>query len=61
MVRASAGPPTGMESLTFPIPFSGPENVIRIAQAAEKFGYDSVRDNDQIAPQHCVRVAAHNR
>ena len=35
----SIGFPTGMEGLTYPIPFSDPENVIRIAQAAEKFGY----------------------
>ena len=39
-MRVSAGLPTGMEGLTYPIPFSDPENVIRIAQAAEKFGYD---------------------
>ena len=38
-MRVSAGLPTGMEGLTYPIPFSDPENVIRIAQAAEKFGY----------------------
>ena len=30
-VRISAGLPTGMEGLTYPIPFSEPENVIRIA------------------------------
>ena len=46
-MRVSAGLPTGMEGLTYPIPFSDPENVIRIAQAAEKFGYDSVWGNDQ--------------
>ena len=34
-MRVSAGLPTGMEGLTYPIPFSDPENVIRIAQAAE--------------------------
>ena len=38
-MRVSAGLPTGMEGLTYPIPFSDPENIIRIAQAAETFGY----------------------
>ena len=55
MMRVSAGLPTGMEGLTYPIPFSDPENVIRIAQAAEKFGYDSVWGNDHITSQHYVR------
>ena len=35
-MRVSAGLPTGMEGLTYPIPFSDPENVIKIAQGAEK-------------------------
>jgi len=56
MVRVSAGLPTGMEGLTYPIPFSDPENVIRIAQAAEKFGYDSVWGNDHMTTQHYVRA-----
>jgi probable F420-dependent oxidoreductase len=55
-MRVSAGLPTGMEGLTYPIPFSDPENVIRIAQAAEKFGYDSVWGNDHMTTQHYVRA-----
>ena len=55
-MRISAGLPTGMEGLTYPIPFSDPENVIRIAQAAEKFGYDSVWGNDHMTTQHYVRA-----
>ena len=54
-MRVSAGLPTGMEGLTYPIPFSDPENVIRIALAAEKFGYDSVWGNDHMTTQHYVR------
>ena len=54
-MRVSAGLPTGMEGLTYPIPFSDPENVIRIAVAAEKFGYDSVWGNDHMTTQHYVR------
>jgi probable F420-dependent oxidoreductase len=55
-MRISAGLPTGMEGLTYPIPFSDPENVIRIAQAAERFGYDSVWGNDHMTTQHYVRA-----
>jgi probable F420-dependent oxidoreductase len=55
-MRISAGLPTGMEGLTYPIPFSDPDNVIRIAQAAEKFGYDSVWGNDHMTTQHYVRA-----
>ena len=55
-MRVSAGLPTGMEGLTYPIPFSDPENVIRIAQAAEKFGYDSVWGNDHMTTQNYVRA-----
>ena len=54
-MRVSAGLPTGMEGLTYPIPFSDPENVIRIAVSAEKFGYDSVWGNDHMTTQHYVR------
>ena len=56
MTRVSAGLPTGMEGLTYPIPFSDPENVIKIAQAAEKFGYDSVWGNDHMTTQNYVRA-----
>ena len=43
MPRVSAGLPTGMEGLTYPIPFSDPENVIKIAQAADlSSGLDSL-------------------
>ena len=55
-MRVSAGLPTGMEGLTYPIPFSDPENVIKIAQAAEKFGYDSVWGNDHMSTQNYVRT-----
>jgi len=55
-MRISAGLPTGMEGLTYPIPFSDPDNVIRIAQSAEKFGYDSVWGNDHMTTQHYVRA-----
>jgi probable F420-dependent oxidoreductase len=55
-MRVSAGLPTGMEGLTYPIPFADPENVIKIAQAAEQLGYDSVWGNDHMTTQHYVRA-----
>ena len=54
-MRVSAGLPTGMEGLTYPIPFSAPEDVVRIALHAEKLGYDSVWGNDHMTTQHYVR------
>ena len=42
--------------LTYPIPFSEPEAVIRIAQHAERLGYHSVWGNDHMTTQHYVRA-----
>ena len=52
----SVGFPTGMEGLTYPIPFSDPEALIRIAQHAETLGYHSVWGNDHMTTQHYVRA-----
>ena len=52
----SVGFPTGMEGLTYPIPFSDPETLIRIAQHAEALGYHSVWGNDHMTTQHYVRA-----
>lgn len=51
----SAGLPTGMEGLTYPIPFSSPETLVQIAQHAEALGYHSVWGNDHMTTQHYVR------
>ena len=55
-MRVSVGLPTGMEGLTYPIPFSDPEAVIRIARHAETLGYHSVWGNDHMTTQHYVRA-----
>jgi probable F420-dependent oxidoreductase len=52
----SAGLPTGMEGLTYPIPFSDPSNLLRIALHAEKLGYHSVWGNDHMTTQNYVRA-----
>ena len=55
-VIVSAGLPTCMEGLTYPIPFSDPANLLRIAQHAEKLGYHSVWGNDHMTTQNYVRA-----
>lgn len=52
----SVGFPTGMEGLTYPIPFSSPDDLVRIAQRAEALGYHSVWGNDHMTTQHYVRA-----
>ncbi|EFG84627.1 TIGR03619 family F420-dependent LLM class oxidoreductase [Novacetimonas hansenii] len=51
----SVGLPTGMEGLTFPIPFSDPSTLLRIAKHAEALGYHSVWGNDHMTTQNYVR------
>src|SRR5436305_1554911 len=55
-ILVSAGLPTGMEGLTYPIPFSDPSSLLRIAQHAEKLGYHSVWGNDHMSTQNYVRA-----
>ncbi|MDP6707246.1 MAG: TIGR03619 family F420-dependent LLM class oxidoreductase [Alphaproteobacteria bacterium] len=52
----SVGFPTGMEGLTYPIPFSEPEALLRIAQTAETLGYHSIWGNDHMTTQRYVRA-----
>ncbi len=51
----SVGFPTGMEGLTYPIPFSEPEALLAIARHAEALGYHSIWGNDHMTTQHYVR------
>jgi probable F420-dependent oxidoreductase len=52
----SAGLPTCMEGLTYPIPFSDPDALRRIALHAEQLGYHSVWGNDHMTTQNYVRA-----
>jgi probable F420-dependent oxidoreductase len=52
----SIGFPTGMEGLTYPIPFSDPESLVTIAQRAEALGYHSIWGNDHMTTQNYVRA-----
>lgn len=52
----SAGLPTCMEGLSYPIPFADPDAVIGIARHAERLGYHSVWGNDHMTTQRYVRA-----
>ena len=51
----SAGLPTCMEGMMYPVPFASVEDVVSIAKTAEKFGYHSVWGNDHMTTQRYVR------
>ena len=53
--RFGVGIPTGTEGLMYPIPFASAADNVRIAVAAERFGFDSVWGNDHLSTQHYVR------
>lgn len=51
----SAGLPTCMEGMMYPVPFASAEDVVRIAKHAENLGYHSVWGNDHMTTQRYVR------
>ncbi len=55
-MRFSVQLPTCTEGLVNPIPFATPPDVIRLAQAAERLGYDAVWGNDHITAAPYVRT-----
>src|SRR5438445_13374462 len=54
-VKFGVALPTCTECLCYPTGFASPELVIRMAQAAEKLGFDSVWGNDHFTTQQYVR------
>ena len=54
-MRFSVQLPTCTEGLVNPVPFAGPEDFVRLAQAAERLGYDGVWGNDHITAAAYVR------
>lgn len=55
-MRFSIQLPTCTEGLVNPIPFAAPADFIRLAQAAERLGYDAVWGNDHITAATYVRT-----
>jgi probable F420-dependent oxidoreductase len=54
-VRFSVQLPTCTEGLVNPIPFAAPAELVRLAQAAERLGYDGVWGNDHVTAAPYVR------
>jgi len=54
-MRFSVQLPTCTEGLVNPVPFARPEDFVRLAQAAERFGYDGVWGNDHVTAAPYVR------
>ena len=52
----SAGLPTCMEGMMYPVPFASPSDIVRIAKRAEALGYHSVWGNDHMTTQRYVRA-----
>lgn len=48
--------PTCTEGLVNPVPFATPDDFIRLAQAAERWGYDAVWGNDHITAAPYVKT-----
>jgi probable F420-dependent oxidoreductase len=55
-MRFSIQLPTCTEGLVNPIPFARPEDFVRLAQAAERLGYDAVWGNDHVTAAPYVRA-----
>jgi probable F420-dependent oxidoreductase len=55
-MRFSVQIPTCTEGLVNPIPFAGPADFVRLAQAAERLGYDAVWGNDHVTAAPYVRT-----
>lgn len=55
-MRFSVQLPTCTEGLVNPVPFAAPADFVRLAQAAERLGYDGVWGNDHITAAPYVRT-----
>ena len=52
----SAGLPTCMEGMMYPVPFATVDEIVEVAIHAEKMGYHSVWGNDHMTTQRYVRA-----
>lgn len=54
-MKFSVHVPTGAEGLAYPIRFAAPEDIVRVAVAAEELDFDGVWGNDHLTTQQYVR------
>jgi probable F420-dependent oxidoreductase len=54
-MKFSIGLPTCLEGMMYPVPFAEPEDLLRVAVAAEELGYYGVMGNDHMTTQRYVR------
>ena len=55
LMRFSVHIPTAAAGLAHPVPFASLDDILRIADAAERLGYDGVWGNDHVTTQAYVR------
>ncbi len=56
VLRFGLGIPTGTEGLMYPIPYASAQDNVRLAQEAERLGFDSVWGNDHMTVQRYVEA-----
>ena len=56
VLRFGLGIPTGTEGLMYPIPYATAQDNVRLAQEAERLGFDSVWGNDHMTVQRYVEA-----
>lgn len=56
-MKFSVSLPTCTEGMNYPIGFATPEDLVRIAQSAERLGYYGIMGNDHITTPQAVREA----
>ncbi len=49
-MKFGIGIPTCREGLNHPAPFAGPDEIVQLAQMAERLGFDSIWGNDHMVP-----------
>jgi probable F420-dependent oxidoreductase len=55
-MRFGMGVPTATEGMMYPVPFAGIDDAVRLGEAAEALGFDSVWGNDHVSTQSYVRA-----
>jgi probable F420-dependent oxidoreductase len=54
-MRFGLGVPTATEGMMYPVPFASPAEAVRLGEAAEELGFESVWGNDHLTTQAYVR------